>query len=183
MLCPRSVSPHRSLLLLAWGSILALLLSGAAFAFPSPAVISSPAARMIGHGRNTVVVSAITAMPMPMRMSDSDGGPAVSDRPAETKEVVKDNDVDDKEEVDERTSSGGYEIRLLNDPFNKREFVARCLNTVCGKSDSESYEIMMEAHSNGMGVVGRYMFEIAELYYTRLQEAGLLVQIVPMGDD
>ena len=77
-------------------------------------MISSPAARVIGNGRNTVVVSAITAMPMPMRMSDSDGGPAVSDRPAETKEVVKDNDVDDKEEVDERTSLGGYKIRLLN---------------------------------------------------------------------
>ena len=43
-----------------------------------------------------MVVSAITAMPMPVRMSDSDGGPAVSDRPAETKEDVKDNGVDDK---------------------------------------------------------------------------------------
>ena len=69
---------------------------------------------VIGHGRNTVVVSAIMAMPISMRMSDSDGGPAVSDRPAETKEVIKDNDVDNKEEVDKRNSSGGYEIRLLN---------------------------------------------------------------------
>ena len=77
-------------------------------------VISSSATRVIGHGRNTVVVSAITAMPMPMQMSDSDGGPAVSDHPAETKDIVKDNDVDDKEEVNKRTRSGGYEIRLLN---------------------------------------------------------------------
>ena len=79
-------------------------------------MISSPAARVIGHGRNTVavVVSAITAMPMPMRMSDANGGPAVSDCPADTKEVVKDNDVDNKEEVDKRTSLGGYKIRLLN---------------------------------------------------------------------
>ena len=118
-----SIQPN-GLLLLAWGSILALLLSRAAFAFPSIAVISSPAARVIRHGRNTVVVSAITDMPMLMRMSDSDGGPTVSDRSAETKEVVKDNDVDDKEEVDERTSLGGYKIRLLNQYSRNTTYMA-----------------------------------------------------------
>ena len=103
------------------------------------------------------------------------------DRP-ETKEKA-DIDEDKKTDMDERTSSGGWEIRLFNDPFNKREFVARCLATICGKSDSESYQIMMEAHKNGMGVVGRYMFEVAELYYNSLQENGLLVDMRPVEDD
>ena len=108
-------------------------------------------------------------------------GPAVLDRP----ETIEDVDIDEDKttEMDERTSSGGWEIRLFNDPFNKREFVARCLSTICGKSDSESYQIMMEAHKNGMGVVGRYMFEVAELYYNSLQENGLLVDMRPVDDD
>ena len=42
--------------------------------------------------------------------------------------------------LDEQTFGSG---------FNKREFVARCLSTICGKSDTESYQIMMQAHNNG----------------------------------
>jgi len=79
---------------------------------------------------------------------------------------------------DERVSSGGWDVRLYNDPYNKREFVAMCLSTVCGKSDTESYQIMMQAHNNGLGVIGRYMFEVAELYLSSLKENGLLVDMV-----
>ena len=92
-------------------------------------------------------------------------------------------DQDEATEKDSRFDAGGWEIRLYNDPFNKREFVARCLATICGKSDSESYQIMMQAHNNGMGVVGRYMFEVAELYYGSLQENGLLVDMVPVEEE
>mmetsp|Transcript_24085 Transcript_24085/g.36594 ORF Transcript_24085/g.36594 Transcript_24085/m.36594 type:complete len:166 (+) Transcript_24085:184-681(+) len=112
-------------------------------------------------------------------MASSDGGPAVLDKP-ETIEKV-DEAVKSKDE--EQVGSDGWEIRLFNDPFNKREFVARCLATICGKTDSESYQIMMQAHNNGMGVVGRYMYEIAELYYKSLQENGLLVDMVRVDDD
>jgi ATP-dependent Clp protease adapter protein ClpS len=42
---------------------------------------------------------------------------------------------------------------------------------------------MMEAHNNGMGVVGRYAFEVAELYYASLQENGLLVDMVPVEEE
>ena len=41
----------------------------------------------------------------------------------------------------------------------------------------------MEAHKNGMGVVGRYMFEVAELYYNSLQENGLLVDMRLVDDE
>ena len=62
-----------------------------------------------------------------------------------TVEILK----DDKVEEEQKYGGEAYEIRLWNDPFNKREFVARCLTTICGKSDTESYQIMMEAHNNG----------------------------------
>ena len=111
--------------------------------------------------------STIKLSPMWLKMA----GPAVME-PETIEKVDADVDEDKKTQMDQRTSDGGWEIRLFNDPFNKREFVARCLTTICGKSDSESYSIMMEAHKNGMGVIGRYMFEVAELYYGSLQENG-----------
>lgn len=110
-------------------------------------------------------------------------GPAVLDRPETVEKVDEDIAEDNSTEKDPRNDSGGWEIRLFNDPFNKREFVARCLSTICGKSDSESYQIMMQAHNDGMGVVGRYMFEVAELYYASLQENGLMVDMVPVEEE
>eukprot|EP00980_Cylindrotheca_fusiformis_P003333 scaffold746_cov123-Cylindrotheca_fusiformis.AAC.21 len=117
------------------------------------------------------------------RLGKLSAGPAVLDRPETVEKVDEKVGKDDATERDPRNDSGGWEIRLFNDPFNKREFVARCLSTICGKSDSESYQIMMEAHSNGMGVVGRYMFEIAELYHGSLQENGLMVDMVPVEEE
>lgn len=118
----------------------------------------------------------------PTRLAMS--GPGVLDRP-ETIEKVDEEVVEDKKTTEESDKSGrdGWEIRLFNDPWNKREFVARCLSTICGKSDTESYQIMMEAHKNGMGVVGRYMFEVAELYFQSLREEGLTVEMIQVDDE
>ncbi len=106
-------------------------------------------------------------------------GPAVLDRP----ETIEITDVEKNTEKQEKIGGEAWEIRLYNDPFNKREFVARCLAEVCGKSDTESYQIMMEAHRNGMGLVGRYNFEIAELYHGSLKENGLMVDMIPVDDE
>jgi len=114
-------------------------------------------------------------------ISASDSGPAVLS-PPETIEK-KDTDKVEDTERNEKFDSSGWEIRLYNDPFNKREFVARCLTTICGKSDSESFQIMMQAHNDGMGVIGRYMYEIAELYHSTLKEEGLLVDMVHVEDE
>ena len=111
------------------------------------------------------------------RMASMDAGPVTLE--PETIEKVK----EDKKEESAGTRMPAWEVRLFNDPFNKREFVARCLAEVCGKSDGESYSIMMEAHQNGMGIVGRYDFEIAELYNKSLKENGLLVDMVPVDDE
>ena len=61
--------------------------------------------------------------------------------------------------------------------------VARCLAEVCGKSDTESFQIMMHAHQQGMGIIGQYDLEIAELYLQSLQERGLLVDMIPVEDE
>jgi len=83
----------------------------------------------------------------------------------------------------DKNGKDGWEIRLFNDPMNHRTFVAKCLCEICGKSDGESYQIMMQAHKNGMGVVGRYHYEIAELYYGSLKEEGLTVEMVQVDDE
>ncbi|KAG7338288.1 ATP-dependent Clp protease adaptor protein ClpS [Nitzschia inconspicua] len=106
----------------------------------------------------------------------------VIERPQEKEKVVE--ILDDKTVEEENKYGGdGWEIRLWNDPFNKREFVARCLSTICGKSDTESYQIMMQAHNNGMGVIGRYNLEIAEVYHNSLKENGLTVDMVQVDDE
>lgn len=66
--------------------------------------------------------------------------------------------------------------------MNKREFVARCLNEVCGLGDGESFGIMMQAHQSGIAVVGNYAQEQAEFYRGRLLEEGLLVDMIPADD-
>lgn len=77
----------------------------------------------------------------------------VVDAPTKTKETESTKTIEIQKEgtTEKDTNYGGegWEIRLWNDPFNKREFVALCLSTICGKSDTESYQIMMQAHKNG----------------------------------
>ena len=118
-----------------------------------------------------------------MASSDSGAGPAVLEPPTKEADVVDKVEQDDKTEQKQRLGSDGWEVRLWNDPFNKREFVARCLATVCGKSDTESFQIMMQAHKHGMGVIGRYQFEIAEMYHNSLREQGLMIDMVPVDDE
>ena len=60
-------------------------------------------------------------------------------------------------------AAGDWEVRLFNDPMNKREYVARCLMETCGLSDGKAFQIMMNAHQNGAAVVGRWAFEQAEV--------------------
>ena len=120
-------------------------------------------------------------------MSAGGGGPAVLEPPTKESETkikeIINIDKEDKTESKSRNGKDDWEVRLWNDPFNKREFVARCLATVCGKSDTESFQIMMHAHKNGMGVIGRYQFEIAELYHNSLKEQGLMIDMIQVDDE
>mmetsp|Transcript_9935 Transcript_9935/g.14043 ORF Transcript_9935/g.14043 Transcript_9935/m.14043 type:complete len:166 (+) Transcript_9935:169-666(+) len=92
---------------------------------------------------------------------------------------------DTKDDVDEEQKHGteAWEVRLYNDPMNKREFVARCLTQITGLSDTAAYQVMMQAHNHGLAVVGRYAFEIAELYHDSLREQGLYVDMIQVDDE
>ena len=166
--------PSLSRSLLAGILLLCLSLTGHAFQ-QRPAFTS----RSIRHLSSASTASIFSATSFPLSILSS--APAILDKPETIEEIVIDEDKDT--ERANKLRGDGWEIRLFNDPFNKREFVARCLSTICGKSDTESYQIMMEAHNNGMGVVGRYQFEIAELYYNSLIENGLMVDMVPVEDE
>lgn len=108
-------------------------------------------------------------------------GPAVLEPPA-VKEKVKEKNVEDTKQSS-NTKRGGWAVRLFNDPMNKREFVAMCLSKVCGLSDGQAYQVMMQAHKNGVAVVGRYDFERAELYRDSLVGQGLVCDMIPVEDD
>ena len=111
----------------------AVLSAGSSHGFTAPA---ASLARTHHHHASvpTAVLSAVADAPAKEKQKESTGV-----------EIVKDEDV----ESDEKTGKNGWEIQLFNDPYNHRTFVAKCLCTICGKSDGESYQIMMQAHRNG----------------------------------
>ncbi|KAL7530712.1 hypothetical protein ACHAXR_005082 [Thalassiosira sp. AJA248-18] len=90
---------------------------------------------------------------------------------------------DESDTEDEAAKDRGWLVRLYNDPYNKREFVARCLMEVCGLDDGMAFNVMMKAHQIGIGVIGNYPQELAELYKGRLSGEGLLIDMVPADDE
>ena len=67
------------------------------------------------------------------------GGPATLEPPTTTKKKEKSKDAVKDEE--QKGSQGNWEVRLFNDPMNKREFVARCLMEIVGLSDGSAYQV------------------------------------------
>ncbi|KAL3902290.1 MAG: hypothetical protein SGILL_010875 [Bacillariaceae sp.] len=103
-------------------------------------------------------------------------GPAVLERPA------TDNNDDN---VKERVREGGeaWEVRIYNDGMNTREHVARSLVTITGMTEMSAYQTMMQAHQNGIASVGRFAFEIAEMYNEGLRKQGIVSDIVPADEN
>ena len=85
----------------------------------------------------------------------------------------------------ERKSTGpeAWEVRIYNDGKNTREFVARCLVQIVGHSELTAYQTMMQAHQNGIAVVGIYRYEIAEMYYGELTKNGIVCDLVPVDEE
>jgi ATP-dependent Clp protease adaptor protein ClpS len=102
------------------------------------------------------------------------------------KEVETQEKKNQNEQVTEKKNRQGteaWEVRLYNDPMNKREFVARCLSRIVGLSDTQSFQVMMTAHKLGIAAVGRFHLERAETYRNALREQGLSVDMVPVDDE
>ena len=55
-----------------------------------------------------------------------------------------------------------YKILLLNDDFTPMEFVASIIQKVFNKTQDDATRIMLQIHTEGIGICGTYPFEIAE---------------------
>lgn len=73
-----------------------------------------------------------------------------------------------------------YRVLLHNDDFNSMEYVVQTLmQTVAGMTQPQAVNIMMEAHTNGIGLVIICALEHAEFYCETLKNHGLTSTIEP----
>lgn len=73
-----------------------------------------------------------------------------------------------------------YRVLLHNDDFNSMEYVVQTLmQTVAGMTQPQAVNIMMEAHTNGVGLVITCALEHAEFYCETLLNHGLTSTIEP----
>lgn len=56
-----------------------------------------------------------------------------------------------------------YKVLLHNDDFTTMDFVVYILQTVFQLGDAEAIAIMLQVHTEGVGVCGAYPYEIAEM--------------------
>eukprot|EP00590_Aulacoseira_subarctica_P010808 CAMPEP_0172419850 /NCGR_PEP_ID=MMETSP1064-20121228/6234_1 /TAXON_ID=202472 /ORGANISM="Aulacoseira subarctica , Strain CCAP 1002/5" /LENGTH=110 /DNA_ID=CAMNT_0013159517 /DNA_START=358 /DNA_END=690 /DNA_ORIENTATION=+ len=105
-------------------------------------------------------------------------GPAVLDRPTVEKKQ-------ERAPVKDKRSMGNesWEVRIYNDGTNTREHVARCLVRVTGLTEIAAYGTMMQAHQHGIAVVGRWVFERAEMYYEALKQSGIICDLNPVDEE
>lgn len=73
-----------------------------------------------------------------------------------------------------------YKVLLHNDDFNSMEYVVQSLlKTVANLTVPQAVSIMMEAHTNGVGLVITCAQEHAEFYSESLKSLGLTSTIEP----
>ncbi len=56
-----------------------------------------------------------------------------------------------------------YKVLIHNDDFTSMGFVVFILQTIFGRSESDSLHLMLQVHNEGVGVAGLYTYEIAEM--------------------
>lgn len=99
------------------------------------------------------------------------------------KELTKVNKKQSNKKESTTDNNGGWEVRIYNDGMNTREHVARCLVQVTGLSEVGAYQTMMQAHQNGVAVVGRWYYEQAEMYFEALKKKGIVCDLNPVDGD
>ena len=119
----------------------------------------------------------VTMMPATIERQQikTGGGPAVLDRPQ--------THVDEPTKQRKGQGHEAWEVRIYNDGLNTREYVARSLVQVTGMTEILAYQTMMQAHQNGMAVVGRWVYEVAEMYHDRLRKDGIICDLVPVEEE
>ncbi len=73
-----------------------------------------------------------------------------------------------------------YKVLLHNDDFNSMEYVVQTLmEVIAGMTQPQAVNIMMETHTNGVGLVITCALEHAEFYCETLCNHGLTSTIEP----
>jgi ATP-dependent Clp protease adaptor protein ClpS len=116
---------------------------------------------------------------MPGLLEKEGTGPAILDRP----EISRKERVEDPIKERKDLGSEAWEVRIYNDGLNTREHVARALVQVTGISEMGAYQTMMQAHQNGIAVVGRWVYEVAEMYHDALKKNGIVCDLVPVEEE
>ena len=55
-----------------------------------------------------------------------------------------------------------YDVIFLNDNITTQEFVVRVLKQIFNKTQEQADSIMKKIHTDGQGIVGSYVHEVAE---------------------
>ena len=79
-----------------------------------------------------------------------------------------------------------YRVLLHNDDFTPMEFVVFILQTIFGHGESEAVRIMLNVHRLGIGLVGVYTHEVAEMKVdkvTSLAQANEFPLLCTMEED
>lgn len=137
--------------------------------------------RRVPCGDLSAAREPLTMMPATIErtpVNTGGAGPAILDRPQVEKRQSK-----SPEKAKERVGNEAWEVRIYNDGMNTREFVARCLVQIVGLTEMTAYQTMMQAHQNGIAVVGRYMYERAEMYHEALKKNGIICDLVPVDEE
>src|SRR5919199_1106335 len=56
-----------------------------------------------------------------------------------------------------------YKVLLHNDDFTTMEFVVYVLQKVFQRNETDAFRIMLQVHTQGVGVAGVYTYEVAEM--------------------
>eukprot|EP00588_Corethron_pennatum_P013739 CAMPEP_0194272402 /NCGR_PEP_ID=MMETSP0169-20130528/5986_1 /TAXON_ID=218684 /ORGANISM="Corethron pennatum, Strain L29A3" /LENGTH=169 /DNA_ID=CAMNT_0039015059 /DNA_START=324 /DNA_END=833 /DNA_ORIENTATION=+ len=123
-----------------------------------------------------VSISRKSSLSMVSISSPGGGGASVLEKP----DVLK---APEKSKQGDIENSKGWEVRIYNDAMNTREHVARVLVEVTGLNEGAAYQVMMQAHKNGVAAVGAYAYEKAETYYEQLKTNGIMSDMVPLDDE
>ena len=63
-----------------------------------------------------------------------------------------------------------YQVVLLNDDFTPMEFVVHILERFFSKDRAQATRIMLQVHTNGKGLCGTYVREIAETKVSQVNQ-------------
>jgi ATP-dependent Clp protease adapter protein ClpS len=144
-------------------------------------VSPSAASRQTSVSAASVSRDTVVMMPtMVERQTVRAGDPAILDRPDVVERIER---VENPSKERSRSGGDAWEVRIYNDGMNTREHVARSLVQVTGITEMVAYQTMMRAHQNGIATVGKWCFEIAEVYNEGLRKNGIISDIVPVDEE